>query len=321
MKKQAIVILVAIMVAFTFSTTLFAQEGRGTGRMTGYVTDQDKKPIEGVKLTMEYQGVVRVLEATTDEKGKFTFLGLGKGSVKIKAEKSGFANAGIVTTVSGVKKNPIQYIVMQTPEEADPNAAKNLQSKDDFTRAIALYENRKFQEALDLFNKVRGTQPQAYKLGINVGNCLLELQRYDEAFKEFKTVLDKLLEEKPDAEGNKELAKLYASLGEIFMRQDKFAEAETYFKKSIAIDTSDHALAYNVAEILFVAGKTDGAIKYYKLAIQIKPDWPKPFQKLGYAFLNKGDTTEAIKNLKKFVELDPNSPDVPGIEEVIKSLQ
>ena len=130
-----------------------------------------------------------------------------------------------------------------------------------------------------------------------------------------------MIEETPDLQGNSEAAKLYASIGDTYMRQDKLKEAEKYFKKSIEIDPSDHALAYNVAEILFAAGKTEDAIKYYDLAVKIKPDWPKAYLQRGYAYLNKGDMENAVQSMKKFLELAPDSPEAEGVKEVINSLK
>jgi Tfp pilus assembly protein PilF len=42
---------------------------------------------------------------------------------------------------------------------------------------------------------------------------------------------------------------------------------------------------------------------------------------VGYAYLNKGDTKKAIEMFKKFLELDPDSPEAFEIKEVIKTLQ
>jgi hypothetical protein len=50
MRKSIIAALVVLLFIFagTFATTLLAQEGRGNGRLLGFVKDTDKNPIEGV---------------------------------------------------------------------------------------------------------------------------------------------------------------------------------------------------------------------------------------------------------------------------------
>lgn len=313
---------VGLFIILAFTLMGLAQEGRGKGRLSGVVQDENQNPIAGVKLKLEYMGYDYQLTAVSDEKGKWAFIGLGMGMVKIDAEKDGFVPSGIQLNVSSVNRNPKQFITLKRIEDIKPGAAEEGEvSRDTFIKATALYKESKYEAALALFRDFRQQQPNLYQIGINIGNCLLELRRFEEAIKEFQIVADKIAAENPEVKGNTELARLYASIGDTYMRQDKLKEAEEYFKKSIEIDPHDHALAYNVAEILFAGGKTNEAITYYQLAIKIKPDWPKSYVQLGYAYLNTGDTKAALENLKKFVELAPDSPEAAGVKDIIKSLE
>lgn len=328
MKKQiftikAIGLILSIFAcASLLTSTLPAQEGRGSGRVRGVVYDTDKKPIEGVKLTLNYVTFSNSQVTTSDKKGKWIFYGLGYGEVKISAEKDGYIQNGIRFLVSGVQKNPKQFITLKKVTEVEPTENDaNSAARSSFIKANTLFEERKFEEALALYRDFLQMQPKLYKVGINIANCYLEMGQYDEAIKEYQGILDKIVAENPEVSGNSEVAKIYASIGETYMRQNKLKEAEGYFKKSIEIDPSDHALAYNVAEILFAAGKTDDAITYYNLAIKIKPEWPKSYMQRGYAYLNKGDIPKAVESMKKYLELAPDSPEAEGIKEVINSLK
>lgn len=323
MKKQILSAAPAVLlIMFAFTLSGWTQEGRGSGRLAGEVRDEDKNPIAGVNLTLDYQSYDYQLTDVSDKNGKWAFVGLGMGVVKITAKKDGFVPSAVRLRVSSINRNPIQLIIMKRAADIKPVTAEGGDiSKDTFVKATTLYKESKYEAALALFRDFRKQRPHLYQIAVNIGNCCLELGRFEEAIKEFQTAADKIAAENPEIKGNTELARLYASIGDTYMRQDKLKEAEEYFKKSIEIDSSDHALAYNVAEILFAGGKTDEAIVYYQLAIQIKPDWPKSYAQLGYAYLNKGDTKAAIENLKKFVELAPDSPETPGIKDIIKSLQ
>jgi tetratricopeptide (TPR) repeat protein len=321
MKKQPIIAsAAAVILALMLFAPLTAQEGAGTGRLIGYVFDTDNKPIEGVQLTLDYVKYNRTLEKVTDNYGKFTFLGLGKGYVRLRAEKKGYVDEVHQFEVYGINRNPRKKIVMKRVEDVDPGVKKTRASKDNFSQGLALFEARKFKEALASFEKFREMQPKLHKVAFNIANCYIEMQQYDEAIKELEKVLEVIKSEKPDLKGNSEVAKIYSTIGDVYMRQNNFNEAEKFFKKAIDIDPADHAVAYNVAEIMFVAGKTDEAIKYYEMAININPEWAKSYKQLGYAYLNKGDTKKAVEMFNKFLKLDPNSPEAPGIKEVIKSL-
>lgn len=322
MKKNTLLIAVAVMAAvLVFTSVLCAQEGRGAGRLRGVVYDKDKNPIEGVKLTLEFVKYTNKLESFTNSSGQFAFLGLAMGQVKITAEKEGYISTGIQTDVSGAKTNPVQYITMEKiGESASPGQGDGEKAKDIFMSAGELYKTGQFKAAHDLYVQFRESQPNMFRIGINIGNCLLNLQQYDEAIKEFNIVLEKMKAETPDLKGNVQAAQMLASIGDVYMRQNKLAQAESYFKQSIDIDKSDHALAYNVGEILFQAGKTDEAIKYYEIAIAISPAWAKAYRQSGYAYLNKGDTETAKKLFKKYIELAPADPEAETIKEVLKSL-
>ena len=96
MKKQMAAAVGALLLIFSFSLMGWAQEGRGNGRLNGVVYDVDKNPLKGVKVTLEYLKYNLKLNAETNEKGQWAFIGLGKGAVKISLEMEGFIPAKIV---------------------------------------------------------------------------------------------------------------------------------------------------------------------------------------------------------------------------------
>lgn len=325
-KMKRSIITAVLVVSFIFAgsfSALLAQEGRGTGRLKGYVLDTEKNPLKDVKVTIEYKEYNRTIETTTDEEGKFLFGGLGVGVIQIIAEKPGYIKGGLGLKVSGVNKNPEQHIILKKFEEVKEVAKdqKNDLLRGKYTKAEAMFQERKFDQALALYQDFLNERPDLYKIRINIANCYLEMQRYDEAVTELNGVLEKIKAENPETKGNVEVAKILATLGDIYMRRNDLKKAEGYFKQSIEISPDDHALAYNVAEILFAAGKTDDAIKYYDMAIQINPKWPKSYMQRGYAYLNKGDIKKAIASFKQYLELAPDAPEADGVREVIKSLK
>jgi tetratricopeptide (TPR) repeat protein len=248
-------------------------------------------------------------------------IGLGKGSISLTTAKEGFVPSTIPLEVSGVKKNPEPKIILK---QVTGNVAKegiSDSSKDMLLQGNALFEQKKFTEALALYQGFLDKYPALAKVRLNVGNCYMELQDYDKAIAEYQKVLDALNAEAPDKRDSKLAAQLYAGMGDAFMRQNKFEEAERYFKKSIEIDPADHALAYNVAEIMMQAGNADEAIRYYEMAIRIKPDWPKSYLKLGFAWLNKGNNPKAAQAFTKFIEISPpDDPDVALARDIIKKI-
>ena len=76
-----------------------------------------------------------------------------------------------------------------------------------------------------------------------------------------------------------------------------------------------------MGEVFFSNQRIDDAIKYFELAIQIKEDWSKPYLKLGYTYLNKGDFNKALENFNKFVEISPDNPEVPAVKNIITTIE
>jgi tetratricopeptide (TPR) repeat protein len=194
-------------------------------------------------------------------------------------------------------------------------------NRDIYLRANSLFDNHHFEEALALYREFAQKNPGLYKIGVNIGNCLVEMREYDQALAEFRKVLDAVSREASDLKGNNTAAEAFTGIGDLYLRQEKFKEAEENFRKSIDILPGDPALPYNVAEIMFAQGKMDDAEKYFQLAIQIKAEWPKPYLKLAYVSLNKGDMARAVEYLKQFCALGKDDPKLPEAQALLDSLQ
>ncbi|GAI52503.1 unnamed protein product, partial [marine sediment metagenome] len=67
--------------------------------------------------------------------------------------------------------------------------------------------------------------------------------------------------------------------------------------------------------------RLEEALEYYILATVIKPDWSEPYYKLGLVYLNKADNANAIENLEKFLELEPDSERSVNVKNIIKYLK
>jgi len=322
-KVAVAIIYVSLLISAFSGPRLYSQEGRGAGRLTGTVVDEAGNPIDKASILLQYSQFTNKLTAVSNSKGQWGFIGLGKGAVTVTASKEGFIPAFIQLEVSGVSKNPEKKIVLQKAAGNAPAEGISDSSKEWLLQGNALFEQKKFVEALALYQGFLDKYPMLYKVRLNLANCHIELQEYDKAIAEYQKVLEGLNADAEAAEkkDNKLLAQLYAGIGDANMRQNKFKEAEQYFKKSIDIDPADHALAYNVAEIMMQAGNVDEAIRYYETAIRIKPDWPKSYLKLGYAWLNKGNNLKALESFNKLVEISPpDDPDVALAKDIIKKI-
>lgn len=306
---KSICLIVILVLTSSFS---FGQAGRGIGRLKGNVTNEKSQALKGVEITLKFldeEGSIR--KVITDSKGEWSFIGLGYGKYDITAEVKGYDTFTKRMLVSQMNRNPFTNLKLKVSKKE--KLKKELAS---VNKGLELYKQKKFDEALMFFNKFAAKYPEKTEINVFIGNCLKELQRYDEAAKKYLLVTFE-----KDSMYNKVIAaKGFAAIGEIYVLKNDLKGAKFYFESSISLNPKDEILAYNVGEIYFGNNNPDGAIKYYKIASEIKPGWAIPHVKLGYAYLNKGDIKSAVESFKKFLEIDNNSPESATIKEIIKSL-
>jgi tetratricopeptide (TPR) repeat protein len=191
-----------------------------------------------------------------------------------------------------------------------------------FDKGNLLFEEGKYDEALEIFEEFTEKYPEIYQVHLNIGSCYLEKGDLDKAEEEFKLVLDKTLKTHGDYKSDKATSlRALTGMGELYIQKGDLEKGQEYFVKALEISPEDEVAAYNVGQIFFSNQRPDEAIKYYKLAIQIKGDWPKPYLRLGYAYLNKGDFDSALEYLNRFVEMNPEGPEAQEARKMIETIE
>jgi tetratricopeptide (TPR) repeat protein len=297
------------------------QEDMGKGRITGTVADENGAPVEGALIVAQSVRSQTQLEGRSDGKGKFAIAGLGTGGWRITATKEGYVSSSLEMNVRQLAGNPpISFTLKKITGAAAFASNKEALAMLDHGNALLIQED--FDQALQVFEEFQGKYPEIYQVHLNIGTCYLKKGDLDKAEAEFKLVLDKTLETYGDLKKEAEVSlRASTGLGEVSLRRGDFDAAQKYFAQSLDISPQDEAAAYNVGELLFSNQKIDEAIRYLELATQIKKDWPKPYLKLGYVYLNKGDFAKSLENFNTFIKLDPENPEVPQVKNMIDTIE
>lgn len=282
-----------------------AQAGRGTARMYGLVLDPAGNPVVGAQVTAVFaQSGGSTFETKTDKKGEFTFMGVGTGNWDVTVVAKGYLPITQRLYTSQLNKNPKFTLKLEKKSEGtgivqDEATFQTLEEGNNF------FKEGKYDTALLMYQEFLTKNPGAYQVLLNIGDCYREKGEYDKAIENY----NKLIEQAgTDSTMGKNMgAKGLAAIGLCYLKQNDMAQATDYFKKSIDMAPQDENLPYNVGEIYFSNSQIDDAIKYFEMAIQIKPDWPDPYLRVAYAYLNKGDSPKAAENLEKFIKLEPET--------------
>jgi len=295
------------------------QAGRGIARLGGSVRDHEGKPVPGAKVTIVFEKPGgTAFETTTDKKGDWAILGIGTGNWLITVNATGYKPVTVTAYVRQLDKNPKVAITIEKPA-AGSGAVRDETAFRALEEGNAFFKDGQYDNALALYEDFLAKNPEAYPVLLNIGDCYREKGEYDKAIERY----NRLIEKSPTdtATGKSVGAKGLAAIGSCYLKQGRLLEAQDYFKKSIDMAPEDEVLPYNVAEICFSNQQIDDAIRYFELASKIKPDWPSPYLRVAYAYLNKGDNTKAAENLEKFIKLEPGTERTAQAKAVLDAIK
>jgi Tfp pilus assembly protein PilF len=297
------------------------QANLGRGRINGQVVDENGEAVVGAKIVAGFVSGSTTLDGISDKKGHFAIAGLGTGRWRVAASKEGYVESFVEMDVSQLRPNPPVTLTLKKTGglESLPAGKSGIELID---RGNALIQEEKYDEAIAVFGEFQAGNPDLYQVRLNIATAYLKKGDTAAAEEEFKAVLDKILEVHGDLMQDKATAvRAYAGLGELFLKKGDLETGQEYFREALKISPEDEAAAYNVGEIFFSNQQIDEAIEYLELAAKIKKDWPKPYHKLGFVYLNKGEFDKALENFKKFIELDPENPEVPNVRNMMAAIE
>ena len=315
-------LLLGLVVIFLAAGLVFAQAGRGTARLGGIVMDQSGKPVEGAQVILTYvQGAGGAKhEAKTNKKGEWSFMGLGTGQWELVVVMKGYEPCTQSVLVNQLTLNPkVETKIKKASPGAGGEIIQDESSLTFLDLGNQLYKDGKYDEAIAQYQLFLEKNPQAYQVQLNIADAYRGKGEFDKAIELYNKVID--LSANDPTLGKEVAGKALAGIGDIYLKQNKLAEAQEYFRKSIEHSPKDEILAYNVGEIYFSNQNLDEARKYFELATQIKPEWPDPYLKMGYVYLNKADNASAAKMFEKFLTLEPEGERAALVKNILNAIK
>ena len=182
--------IIASMLLPSFAAVATAQ----TGVITGAVRDVEGEPIVGAEVVGENTEWQRRVEATTNDSGRFSFVGLQRGRWLFVVRQRGYEPVQGFANVRGSGTGRVNF-VMETdplhPPAPSTGVLANLRG-DELEEAInaadALYDSGAFDAAIDAYEAVLDTVPRLTALHVQIGHAYREKNDIERALAAYRAV-------------------------------------------------------------------------------------------------------------------------------------
>jgi tetratricopeptide (TPR) repeat protein len=296
--RAAFVALLAAILTILLASDAVAQPGR----IGGLVKDDKGEPIKGATITAENENIGSSFTATTDDKGRFTIIGLRAGSWRFIAQAPGFApEGGEMGVRTGSPNPPITFALRRTGPgwtgAMAGIAAKDIQSE--LSAADAFFNQKKWDEAIAAYRAIAGRTPALSVVNLQIAAAYRNKKDYDNALAAYNALLA--------VDPNNEKAKVGISLTSI--ERGDLQAAEDMLMKAASGSSVGRDVFYALGDVKSTKREPDEAAKWYEKASAADPSWGKPLYQLGVLALDKGDRANATKLFDRVIAVDPTSPE------------
>ena len=288
-----------------------------TGRVGGVVKDEAGNPIKGATITAENPTASpSSFTAITDDKGRFSIIGMRSGQWTFTATMQGFApEAGKLNVQTiGAPNPPITFTLKKGGGSTGGGALSGANAKElqgELAAADQLYSAGQYDAAIAAYKAVLTKAPALSAINLQIAQAYRNKKDYDSALGAYNDVLK--------ADPNSDRAKVGIAMTNL--EKGDLKAAEESLTAVAQAPNANREVLYSLGEVKFAKGEPDEAAKWYQKAADADPSWGKPLFKLALVALNKGDKDGTVKAMEKVIAVDPNSPEAAQAKAVIEQLK
>lgn len=309
---HALRLAIVALCLLVLSGPVFAQ----VGRIAGSVKNDAGQPVKGATVKAENPAAAPdTITATTDDRGRFSMIGLQKGTWLFTVSAPGYASVQGKADVATLRPNPpVEFLLTvaaagRSPSATGGAAPRELQASLD--SAGALMDAGQYDQAIAAYRAILVKMPTLTTLNLEIGNALRLKKDYDHAIEAYQEILK--------ADPSNERAKI--SIGMTSLEQGDLTKAEAALTEAAKGASAGREVFYGLGEVKFAQGKPDDAATWYQKAADADPAWVKPVFKLGIVAVARNDKEAAIRFLEKAIALDPNSSEARQARAAIEQLR
>ncbi len=300
-------VIISVIVFSFIASFMFSAAYTGKGKLKGFVYDENGKPLEGVTVKLFSLRAASGFSVKTDSKGEWKAMWIRSGTWYIDFEKPGYEPKKISVNVKTYTKNPIIEIKLKKLAGVNVNeeALKKIE------KGNRLFAQKKYKEAIALFESVLKDMPKLTLIYRNIGNCYFAMEKYDKAIENYK----KAIQEKGDN------TEIFVAIGNAYINKGENEKALEWYQKADVSKIKDYNVLYNIGVIFYNNFKYDKAAEFFKMAVDHNPEFADGWYQLGMTYVALNKVKEAIETLQKYLSLAPNSDKAPTVKSIIDALK
>jgi len=324
-------ILASLAFLLLFPSWLNAQGAGGVGSINGELHVSRGDFPGNVLVELQLRGAT-ITSQYSDQEGRFGFYSLNSNPyhivihderynpvdqlVVLDTSITAVAMANItLTPVASAKsdsRNPQQG---SNPYLMDPSEYRHHFPKSavkEFDAGVKAEKNHKPEEALQHYEKAISLAPNFYPARNNLGAAYLNKPDYPAAQAQFEEVI----------KINPSDGAAYFNLGNLYLLTKKYDDAAQWLQRGLAKEPTSSLGHFLLGSVYTRTGKPDLAEKEFNNSLQLDPKSTKPRLALVNLYLQQGHSTDAIQQLKAFLQAaSPGDPFVPKAKQLLQKLE
>lgn len=283
---------------------IMSQQGFGqTAVVRGTVQDESDNPLRKVEIVFHDVERGTQFEASTNKKGEFMKVGLPFSTYVVRFELEGYIPYETDLTVKPGREKRLSVTMRKVP--------LNIEEDNDFIEGIKLFQEGRYEEALELFLKVVERFPDHVETFYNLGVTYIRLDKIEPAIK----ALEKAVQIKPGT------VEPYIALGECYLTRGQIDKAVSVLDQAVSVDFDNPETYFRLGLLYYKADKTENALRSFKKAIELDPEFSEAFYQAGLTTIKEGKIEEAVEYFETFLDLDPEAPEAEQVRAILKDLK
>ncbi len=313
----------AVISLLIIAAPVFAQRDRDTFasgpsvEISGQV-NTDEGPVRNAPVRLERFGGGIADQMNTDNRGRFRFMGMGRGHYNVVVQAPGFRFSSQTVDLQVVFKTFLMFDLVpdmaSLPSDAVPGVIDSRvpqAARIEYGKGRSALAGKKIGDAIRYLKKSIIIYPDFFEAQLILGTSYLDARDWSKA----EDALTRAIEITPDS------APPRFSLGEVYWRQKRYAPAERELLAGLKLDPNSWHGHFTLARLYWDMNDIAKAGPAIGRTLQSKPDFAEAHLLAGNILLKLNQQERALLAYDDYLRLDPKGEFAVQTRELTRKLR